>query len=215
MTTRKHSRTHVESETMDRSDEVASSAAPQGDGAPDPSAPEQLPVDSYLDTDGSAAESTGATVVSDPDDFRATLSEDRERYMRLAAEFDNYRKRSARERHEAGARAQGDLVKQFVDVLDDIARFAHIDASTVSSATVVEGVEMVEKKLMKALGTAGLETINPVGEPFDPQRHEAVATEAASTSEEDHTVSKVYQQGYVFNGQLLRPARVVVRQFNG
>ena len=214
MTTRKHSRPQADSETMDRSDEVASSAAPQGDGAPDPAA-EPLPVDSYMTTDGSAAESTGATVVSDPEDPREALSEDRERYMRLAAEFDNYRKRSARERQEAGARAQGDLVRQFVDALDDIARFAHIDASTVSSATVVEGVEMVEKKLMKALGAAGLETVNPVNETFDPQRHEAVATESATTKEEDHTVSKVYQQGYVFNGQLLRPARVVVRQFNG
>ncbi len=200
---------------MDRSDEVASSAAPQGDGASDPTAPDPLSMDSYMSTDGSAAESTGATVVSEPEVSHETLTEDRERYMRLAAEFDNYRKRSARERQEAGVRAQGDLVRQFVDALDDIARFAHIDASTVSSATVVEGVEMVEKKLMKTLGAAGLETVNPIGLPFDPQRHEAVATELATSEEEDHTVSKVYQQGYVFNGQLLRPARVVVRQFNG
>ncbi len=199
---------------MDRSDEVASSAAPQGDGAPDPTEPDPLSVDSYMSTDGSAAESTGATVVSEPEVSHESMTEDRERYMRLAAEFDNYRKRSARERQEAGARAQGDLVRQFVDALDDIARFAHIDASTVSSATVVEGVEMVEKKLMKALGAAGLEIVNPIGELFDPQKHEAVATELASSKEQDHTVSKVYQQGYVFNGQLLRPARVVVRQFN-
>ncbi|MBA3557871.1 MAG: nucleotide exchange factor GrpE [Gemmatimonadaceae bacterium] len=200
---------------MDRSDEVASSAAPQGDGAPDPTEPDPLSVDSYMSTDGSAAESTGATVMSEPEVSHESMTEDRERYMRLAAEFDNYRKRSARERQEAGARAQGDLVRQFVDALDDIARFAHIDASTVSSATVVEGVEMVEKKLMKALGAAGLEIVNPIGELFDPQKHEAVATELASSKEQDHTVSKVYQQGYVFNGQLLRPARVVVRQFNG
>jgi len=199
---------------MDRSDEVASSAAPQGDGAPDPTEPDPLSVDSYMSTDGSAAESTGATVMSEPEVSHESMTEDRERYMRLAAEFDNYRKRSARERQEAGARAQGDLVRQFVDALDDIARFAHIDASTVSSATVVEGVEMVEKKLMKALGAAGLEIVNPIGELFDPQKHEAVATELASSKEQDHTVSKVYQQGYVFNGQLLRPARVVVRQFN-
>ncbi len=200
---------------MDRSDEVASSAAPQGDGAPDPTEPDPLSVDSYMSTDGSAAESTGATVMSEPEVSHESMTEDRERYMRLAAEFDNYRKRSARERQEAGARAQGDLVRQFVDALDDIARFAHIDASTVSSATVVEGVEMVEKKLMKALGAAGLEIVNPIGELFDPQKHEAVATELASSKEHDHTVSKVYQQGYLFNGQLLRPARVVVRQFNG
>lgn len=205
---------------MERSNEVASGASQQGDGAPDPAEAEvtdaeSTAADSYMTTDGSAAESTGATIMSEAEAARDSLPEDRERYMRLAAEFDNYRKRSVRERQEAGARAQGDLVKKLVDALDDLARFAHVDPSTVTAATVVQGAEMVEKKLMKTLSAAGLETLNPIGDRFDPQRHEAVSTELASTEEEDHTVSKVYQQGYVFNGQLLRPARVVVRQWNG
>jgi molecular chaperone GrpE len=143
------------------------------------------------------------------------LGSEREKYLRLAAEYDNYRKRSAKERQDAGSRAQADLVRQLVEALDDVARFAHIDPATTDATTVVQGVDMVEKKLLKALGNAGLEVINPVGETFDPALHEAVATEPTSAQEDDHVVSRVYQPGYVFKSQLLRPARVVVKQWNG
>jgi molecular chaperone GrpE len=143
------------------------------------------------------------------------IATERDRYLRLAAEYDNYRKRSMKERQDAGARAQADLVRQMVEALDDVARFAHIDPSTTDAATVVQGVDMVEKKLLKSLGAAGLEIINPVGETFDPALHEAVATEPTSAQEDDHVVSRVYQPGYVFKSQLLRPARVVVKQWNG
>ena len=88
---------------------------------------------------------------------------ERDKYLRLAAEYDNYRKRSAKERQDAGMRAQADLVRQLIEALDDVARFAHVDPATTDAATVVQGVDMVEKKLLKALGAAGLEIINPVG----------------------------------------------------
>lgn len=143
------------------------------------------------------------------------LAGEREKYLRLAAEYDNYRKRSARERSDAGARAQAELVRQMIEALDDLARFAHVDPATTDADTIVKGVDMVEKKMMKALGGAGLEVINPVGETFDPALHEAVATEPTSAREDDHVVSRVYQPGYVFNSVLLRPARVVVKQWNG
>lgn len=160
------------------------------------------------------AAASDTDVVADASVQQDTGAE-RERYLRLAAEYDNYRKRAARERTEAGARAQADLVRELIDALDDVARFAHVDPATTDAATVVQGVDMVEKKLLKALGNAGLEVINPVGETFDPAVQEAVATEPTSAREDDHVVSRVYQPGYVFKGQLLRPARVVVKQWNG
>jgi molecular chaperone GrpE len=80
---------------------------------------------------------------------------------------------------------------------------------------VVEGVAMVEKKLLKTLAGHGLEVVNPIGHAFDPELHEAVMTEPAATMEEDHIVARVFQLGYFFNGLLLRPARVVVKQWNG
>ena len=143
------------------------------------------------------------------------LTLERDKYLRLVAEFDNYRKRMMKERIEAEARGQGELVRHMLDPLDDIARFAHVDPATTETSTIVEGVALVEKKLDKSLRTAGLEVINPVDEKFDPAMHEAVAVEATSNSDLDGTVAQVYQVGYAFKGQLLRPARVVVRQSQG
>jgi molecular chaperone GrpE len=143
------------------------------------------------------------------------LQEQREKYLRLAAEYDNYRKRTMRERQEAAARGQAEMVKQLIDPLDDLSRFAHLDAATVDAATVVHGAELVERKLRKVLAAAGLEVIDPVDQAFDPALHEAIATEPALSPEDDHVVARVYQPGYVFAGQLLRPARVVVKQWNG
>jgi molecular chaperone GrpE len=143
------------------------------------------------------------------------LTDQRDKYLRLAAEYDNFRRRTAKERQEAQQRGQADLLRSLIDALDDLARFAHVDPSTTDARTVVEGVSMVEKKLLKTLSGFGLEIINPVGEPFDPALHEAVMTEPAASPDEDHMVARVFQPGYRFNGQLLRPARVVVKQWNG
>ena len=143
------------------------------------------------------------------------LTLERDKHLRLVAEFDNYRKRMTKQAIEAEARGQADLVKAILDPLDDIARFAHVDPAVTDSVTLVEGVEMVEKKMAKALKSAGLEIVNPLNERFDPSLHEAVATESAETEDEDGTIARVYQVGHTFNGQLLRPARVVVRQYHG
>ncbi|MGI9045143.1 MAG: nucleotide exchange factor GrpE [Gemmatimonadaceae bacterium] len=143
------------------------------------------------------------------------LTTERDKFLRLAAEFDNFRKRMLRERSEAEIRGQSELVRQLLDPLDDISRFADLDPAVTECATVVKGVDMVEKKLEKQLRAAGLEPLNPVGSPFDPSLHEAVATEPAESADLDGTVSQVYQVGYTFKGQLLRPARVVVRQHSG
>jgi molecular chaperone GrpE len=169
--------------------------------------------DTQAGTDAGSADTAGD--VASPRDVSDDLAAERERYLRLAAEYDNYRKRSTKERQDAGTRAQADLVRQLIEALDDVARFAHVDPATTDAVTIVQGVDMVEKKFMKALGGAGLEIINPVGETFDPALHEAVATEPTSAREDDHVVSRVYQPGYVFKSQLLRPARVVVKQWNG
>ena len=174
--------------------------------------------DSSFDASGgtAAADGSGAAGAANAGTTETSdVASERDRYLRLAAEYDNYRKRSAKERSDAGTRAQADLVRQLIEALDDVARFAHVDPATTDAATVVQGVDMVEKKLLKSLGSAGLEIINPVGETFDPALHEAVATEPTSAREDDHVVSRVYQPGYLFKSQLLRPARVVVKQWNG
>ena len=158
---------------------------------------------------------SGGETTRDGREAQRALEEQRDKYLRLAAEYDNFRKRALKERLESGSRAQADLAKQLIDSLDDLSRFATLDPESTDSQTVLQGVDLVEKKLRKALTGAGLEVIEPVDQPFDPAVQEAVATEPALSSEDDNMVARVYQRGYRFNGQLLRPARVVVKQWNG
>jgi len=140
----------------------------------------------------------------------AELEAGRERYLRLAAEFDNYKKRIARERTEQFDRAQGALIGRLLDVVDDLDRVSN-DTNTPADA-LREAVEMIERKLRKELEGAGLERIDPTGQPFDPQLHEAVAVAPSPSPDQDNTVSATFQSGYRLKSTLLRPARVQVYQ---
>ncbi|MBI3791393.1 MAG: nucleotide exchange factor GrpE [Gemmatimonadetes bacterium] len=163
---------------------------------------------------------SGASAVADPvaeavAAAQRQLAESQDRYLRLAAEFDNFRKRMVKERQEAEMKGMGVLIRGILDALDDLGRFAHVDPATVDAGTVVAGAEMVEKKLLKSLAGHGLEIVNPLEHPFDPALHEALTMMPAESPELDHVIAQVFQVGYVFNGQLLRPARVVVRKWQG
>jgi molecular chaperone GrpE len=173
---------------------------------------DQLPSEGLV-TDQPATSTDADVVAAAPEPEPA--DDQRDKYLRLAAEYDNYRRRTVKERQEAHLRGQADMLKGLIEPLDDIGRFAHVDPATTDSKTLVDGVAMVEKKLAKTLAGHGLEVLSPEGHPFDPALHEAVMTEPATAPEEDHLVSRVFQVGYLFNGQLLRPARVVVKQWNG
>jgi molecular chaperone GrpE len=139
----------------------------------------------------------------------------RDRYLRLAAEYDNYRKRTDRERAESWTRAQAQLVQQLLDALDDLARVADYNAETTSVQALLDGVQMVERKLFRALESAGLAVLDASGHPFVPSVHEALMTAPAEHDEHDDTVGEVFQKGYRFKGELLRPARVQVRKYEG
>ena len=143
----------------------------------------------------------------------AQLAVQKDKLLRLAAEYDNFRKRTVRERQDAELKGMSLLIRGILEALDDLGRFAHVDPARTDSITLQQGVEMVEKKLLKSLAGHGLEIVNPLGEPFDPAVQEAVSTTPAGSPDEDHLVAQVFQVGYVFNGQLLRPARVLVTQW--
>lgn len=147
--------------------------------------------------------------------LEAAVNEQRDKYLRLAAEFDNFRKRAARDRESAEHHGQTIVIRGLLDALDDLARFAHLDPAKTDVSTVVEGANLVEQKLLKSLAGHGLEIVNPAGQPFDPALHEALSTAPAEAADQDHLVAQVYQVGYVFKGVLLRPARVVVKQWAG
>jgi len=138
------------------------------------------------------------------------LADWKDRALRSAADLENFRKRAVREREESWNRGQGEVLAKVLDVVDDLARVAHLDPAQTTAEALHEGMGLVERKFLKVLETAGLERIDPAGQPFDPHSHEAVVTFPAPSAEADHTVAAVYAHGYRLRGALLRPARVAV-----
>lgn len=145
---------------------------------------------------------------------RETL-EWKDRALRATADFDNYRKRAIRERDEASGRGQAEAFSRIIDVIDDLARVAHLDPATTSAQALHEGMLNIERKFIRTIEAAGLERIDPVGQPFDPTTQEAVTMMPAPSAEADNTVGAVFQHGYRYKGALLRPARVAVLRWSG
>ena len=150
--------------------------------------------------------------VLDPEEPAAAEAEEtvnfEDRYMRLAAEFENYKKRSEREKAEFLKRANESLVAEMLPVLDNLERA--VEASDGADVqTMQQGLEMVLDQLRKGLAKFGLEEIEAMGKPFDPQLHEAMMQQEDPDAEAG-TVLSQYQKGYRFRDRLLRPAMVVV-----
>lgn len=140
------------------------------------------------------------------------LSEERtdlyDKLLRKQAEFENFRKRGEREMQEAYVRARADLLSDLLPVLDNF-DLAVQHADTSNPDAVREGVHLIHKQLFDSLFRLGLEPIEADGQPFDPELHEAVATEPTDEAP-DHTILIVLQRGYRLGDRLLRPARVKV-----
>jgi molecular chaperone GrpE len=139
-----------------------------------------------------------------------------ERYLRTAADFENYKKRAARERQEAGRNAQEGLLGKVIPVLDnfEMALAAVDNAAGASVDSVRTGVTMIYNQLRGVLAEAGLEAVEAVGHPFDPNWHEAVA-QAESAEVPEGQVLQQLRRGYRFQDRLLRPATVVVAKAPG
>jgi molecular chaperone GrpE len=156
----------------------------------------------------------GGALVETPEAAVVRLTEEldahNDRYLRLAAEFDNFRKRVVRDRTETRARAQADVMAVLLESLDDLSRVAALDPAQSSVEDVVAGVGLVERKLLRELQNQGLQRIGTDGEQFDPNDHEAVATAPAPAEDEEDRVAAVLQVGYRLGNMLLRPARVQV-----
>ena len=145
----------------------------------------------------------------------AQIAELTDRYLRLAAEYDNFRRRTSKERSELWAKAQADLLSHIVDALDDLTRFARVDPARTDARTLLEGVTLVERKVWKELEAAGVRRVDQVGVAFDPHVHEAVTTAPAADPSQDHTVGAILQAGYKLGDLLIRPARVQVLTWQG
>ena len=138
-------------------------------------------------------------------------AEANDRFLRLQADWDNYRRRTAQERLDERQRATEKLVVDLLPVIDDLERaIEHADNLTDPAAKqFVEGVSAVCNKLVGVLNKEGVEVVNPVGEAFDPLSHQAVS-QIEDTQAYDETVAQVYQKGYRMGGKDIRTAMVVV-----
>ena len=129
-----------------------------------------------------------------------------DRWKRTAADFDNFRKRVARERDELVTLANERLVKELLPILDDLER-ALVAASEHEEAQLEEGVRLVHRALAELLGRQGLQEIETVGK-FDPHVHEALLSQPSEA--EEGSVIDVVQKGYTIGDRVVRPARVVI-----
>lgn len=138
-------------------------------------------------------------------------AEANDRFLRLQADWDNYRRRTAQERLDERQRATEKLVVDLLPVIDDLERaIEHADNLTDPAAKqFVEGVSAVCNKFVSVLNKEGVEVVNPVGEAFDPLSHQAVS-QIEDTEAYDETVAQVYQKGYRMGGKDIRTAMVVV-----
>jgi molecular chaperone GrpE len=138
---------------------------------------------------------------------------ERDEYLELAqrtkADFENYRKRVAKETSEAVARGKAELARQLLPAIDNLERALEAGGDASAHKALVEGVAMVRDELQGRLEGAGVESFDPTGEKFDPQVHEALSTQPQEGTEPGVVLLTV-AKGYRLNGQVLRPAQVVV-----
>jgi molecular chaperone GrpE len=148
-------------------------------------------------------------------DELAQTRRERDEYLELAqrtkADFENYRRRVAKETHEALARGKADLARQLLPALDNLERALEAGEDASAHEALVTGVAMVRDELHGRLEGAGVESFDPTGEKFDPQLHEALSTRPDEGTESG-VVLETVEKGYRLNGQVLRAAKVVVSQ---
>lgn len=144
------------------------------------------------------------------EELEAKVAKDRDDYIRLMAEFDNFRRRTAQEKLEIVSMASTETIKGMLPVLDDCERALQVLGQSDDSDAAKEGTELIYHKLMSYLQSKGLAVINAMGETFDTDLHEAVAQFPVQEEDKKGKVFDVVQTGYTLNGKVIRYAKVVV-----
>lgn len=147
---------------------------------------------------------------SETDKLSEQLAKKTDDYRRLMAEFDNYRKRTAKERLELIAVAGEDIIKGLLPVVDDFERALNVLKGSDTMAAAKEGTELIYNKLIDYLKSKGVAEIESVGKPLDTDYHEAVAQVPAAEDSGKGVIFDVVQKGYTLNGKVIRFAKVVV-----
>jgi molecular chaperone GrpE len=166
------------------------------------------PIDDEREAD-LGAQTTAADLEAELDAARTEAVQAVEAAQRWQAEFENFRRRQAAQAEDQVLRASERVVERLLPVIDDLERTIDHSVGGDDPAHLLKGIEMISKQMVDVLGREGVEVIDPFGQPFDPNLHQAV-NQHEDPDLPEHTVIEVFQKGYRMHGRVLRPAAVVV-----
>jgi molecular chaperone GrpE len=156
-----------------------------------------------------ADDAASASLEAQLDDLRRQVDDKQDRLLRALAEADNIRRRAQRDRDDYVKYATESLLRDLVPVLDNLDRALDSARASAGAGSVVTGVELIQRELLRVLERAGVTRYSAVGQPFDPTRHEAIARVVSSEAAPDTVVNET-APGYLLHGRVLRPAMVAV-----
>ncbi|MCQ2090613.1 MAG: nucleotide exchange factor GrpE [Fibrobacter sp.] len=184
--------------------------AEKAQAAGDNSSAQDSPADASAEQSAEAtAEPAPESTESAEDILKAELAAANDRNLRLMAEFDNFRRRSAKEQLEIIETANGKLLEKLSEVLDNFERAFAAENKAKDLETFEKGMQMIHDQFAKVLADAGLEQLDPTGEEFDPNCHEALMQQPSEDIPENHVVT-VFMKGYKLKNKILKPAKVIV-----
>lgn len=155
---------------------------------------------------GAAAEEAKVVPLAELEEVKAELEKQKELLLRTAAEFDNFKKRTERERLSVAEYAKASVIKQLLPVFDNVDR---AEAADKESAEYAKGIELIVKQLNDVVGSLGITETGAVGDVFDPNLHEAVM-HIEDENAAENTITQVFQKGYRLGDTVIRPAMVQV-----
>lgn len=151
-------------------------------------------------------------IAKELEETKQALEDYKDKYLRLSAEFDNYRKRTMKEKAELIKNGGEKAISAILPILDDLERALQNMQKADDVKAMYEGIDLIHQKFLKNLGHEGLEKMNPVGEAFDTDFHEAIALVPAPEEAQKGKVLDCVQTGYKLNDKVIRHAKVVVAQ---
>lgn len=174
-------------------------------------ATEATPEDAVLPDDDDITEEELSSPEVELQAVRGELEALEDRYLRVRAEYENYKRRTTQEMRSSWNRAQADFVGSLLEALDDLQRVGGWEASSTTVEALIEGVDLVERKFAQALQSAGVEVVEPAElDTFDPNTMEAMLRVDIDDEAQDDSVAQVFARGYRLGDTLIRPARVSV-----
>ncbi len=198
--------------SVDLQDDENLKASPENETAATGTADDEKAVEAEVEPETVQAQTAGTDAIKAA---KAEASEMQDRYLRLQADFSNYKKRTAGEKLQISDVVKMEVIQGILPVLDNFERALQVPKDQLSeeNKSFLEGYEMIYKQLVTALEKQGLKKMEAVGKPFDPQYHEAVMRTPSDECDDD-TVVEVLQAGYLLGDKTVRPAMVKVA-FNG